>query len=174
MFGWDLIDGEMKANGFQATTVKKIFQLYVDELPIGEIINKLQRGRHRRRTSYDKWNSNMIYSILKKPEYAGLTYDSNGLLVPAIKFERIIDVKTWKKVQDTLDENYILRETHHRQGKHMFSGIITCKKCHQPFFVIPVNKKTKSGIKEYKYYYHKRKQGIKCTAKKKCLQSRIS
>ena len=109
------------------------------------------------------WSEKELWWILGRPEYVGLTYNSDRVLIKSQKYEPIIDRDVWDRAQ-TLVRNYKRAQStvQVRKASDELSGVLRCPICHQAFKYRHQHRYYKSRIDSNKVsdyqreiYYHK-------------------
>ena len=155
VYGYDKIKGDyfnLTINEAEANTVKRIFEMYVNEgygaSKISLMLN--EEGLKTKRNS--NWSQNAISRILKNELYIGRiingkeeitdfltgvrkTKDETDWLVVDRSDLAIVDLEIFEKAQETLAGRHtafnLNRERH--SNKHLFSTLIKCADCGYSF-----------------------------------------
>ena len=69
--GYDVVDGKLVVNDFEAKAVKQIFDLFENNVSLNKIAEKLNAQGFRTKT-HERFNKNSFSSILKNEKYCGL------------------------------------------------------------------------------------------------------
>lgn len=69
--GYDVVNGKLVINAFEAKAVKQIFNLFENNVSLNKIAEKLNEQGFRTKT-HERFNKNSFSSILKNEKYAGL------------------------------------------------------------------------------------------------------
>jgi DNA invertase Pin-like site-specific DNA recombinase len=109
------------------------------------------------------WSEKELWWILGRPEYVGLTHNSDRVLIKSQKYEPIIDREVWDRAQ-TLVRNYKAAQStvRVRKASDELSGVIRCPICNQTYKYRNQHRKYKSRVDPNKVsdyvrdiYYHK-------------------
>jgi site-specific DNA recombinase len=178
-FGYDIEPdafGGLAAIEEQATVVRRIFALYVDDgLSIREIARRLSDEAVPNWSGKTTWNKSSVARILKNPIYGGCGYYNkkkrtrqNGLARRdrsewiAYEMTPIVDEARYQAAQQRLAHN----KARVRRGParfYLLSGLISCTSCHRPY-PAQTNKQTlKDGTwTERVAYRHRKRTGHCC------------
>ncbi len=144
---------KLKINEAQAKVVKKVFQLYQEGYSfrkIAEVLNtegvktknygkalKVRFSQERKATT-GVWTPSQIGSILRRPFYAGLTWNFDRTeLLPANKVPAILDISRaeWRDMSNGISE---IANRRNRNGinlsHHPLSALIRCSTCNAPYY----------------------------------------
>ena len=93
--GYDYIDGELIVNDYEALQVRKIYDLYLDGLPINAILNFMKKHGYTKK--YADWSDSAIRSVLFSKIYTGVI-EWKGQVYPG-KHKPLISLEDFEKVQ---------------------------------------------------------------------------
>lgn len=101
-YGYDYEDQNLKINSDEADVVKQIYRWYLAGKSLGEIVEMLsyQNIPTKKR---GKWAKKTISAVLKNPIYCGYHRFEGG--VTKGDHSKIIDLKSYQKVQNLISEN---------------------------------------------------------------------
>lgn len=170
---------ELIINEVEAKTVIEIYDLFLQGLNLNQIAQKLNqkniptkkqgkviktvRSRDKPTLIDTGWTSQQVKKILRRPEYAGKTWNFDKTqLIDAKKVKGFLDSEKWEKVQKSIDG--ILKERNHNRRRnhyYLLSSIITCEYCGMRF-------SSHNGKSSYYYYTHE--FGIK--DRKRCVEQK--
>lgn len=147
MYGYDIIDGEIRINSEEAEIIRLIFKDYLSGIGATSIAKKLKSMKIDRPRG-GNWNSERVIEILKNEKYAGnallqkkfvVDHISKKLIrnhghIPKYYAEgthtAIIDQKTFDLAQAVLDGKRTLGISEKTlQTKYPFSSKIKCENC---------------------------------------------
>jgi DNA invertase Pin-like site-specific DNA recombinase len=141
-FGYDIADGKYIINPVQAAVIKDIFTDFLSGVPIHRITAALNARGVRTNRGNLMLHRNIVY-MLRNPVYAGKIrwapkgrnrddyYNELSAVIDG-RHEAIIDLHTWDRAQQKLDEN---RRAHAKNSKgfarhdHMLRGLVRCSSC---------------------------------------------
>jgi site-specific DNA recombinase len=145
----DLKNDKLKINTFEASVVRRIFDMYLSGMGTSKIAAALnQEGIKTKNNAI--WRSFSIRYILRNPLYAGkirwnVRINSDQYFeVPTEAVPPIISEEIFIKTQKMLD---LRRERHPRTAtsEYIFSGVARCARCGSPLF----GKRNARGVKFY-------------------------
>ena len=146
--GYDFTDGMLSINPYEASQVKRIYDLFLQ----GHNLSSIARQMEGYTTKYGPYcvGNNTIALILRNPIYAGKIKTKEGYVKGL--HEAIIDQDTFDQVQIGMLEISRSREgqvknNHH--GEYLLSGLLKCKLCGRNYVL------TTQGTKKYSYKYYK-------------------
>jgi DNA invertase Pin-like site-specific DNA recombinase len=161
--GYDIANRQLIINPVEAAIIRHIFNRYLALRSVATLKEELEKSRirsKRRTTSTGRmWGGKVlsrgtIYHLLSSPVYIGKTAHK-GALYPG-KHERIIDAETWKRTQDLLKENAVIR----RNRKNMPSGRMLHGKLATEDGVLYTPAHAAKGGRRYCYYILLRKGAV--------------
>lgn len=120
-------------NEKEAMIVKDIFSYYCDGKSLGQI-EKLLSGIPTKANSH--FTKQQVKNILSRPEYSGYTYDSSRTRIIKSKHYSsiwIISKSQSDKARMLLRDNS--KPNREPQIRNLYSGLIFCKECMQPYFL---------------------------------------
>ena len=140
----------------EAKWIRKIFQMYLDDIPVRRIAEFLEENNVRAPCGGTKWNNNTIRSILKNEKYVGdclmqkkITVDNKRHIrkvnqgeVDQVYIENghpaIIDRETWNRCLEKRKirvEKYKIRSNKEHKNKTIYTGFITCAHCGKNYYL---------------------------------------
>jgi site-specific DNA recombinase len=138
-----------------AEIIKLIYDLYEQNFNFDDICAELTSHGYKTKLR-GSWDRGTIHLILRRPEYVGLTKNTEGYLIPSTVYAPIIDRAQWDRVQAGIDA-----KIRNRQGKYFkdksydCSGIIKCERCGAPYFYHRQMSKINPRAITYQTYTHK-------------------
>lgn len=147
--GYEYQNGELIINDYEAMQVRKIYELFLDGMPIHSI-HKYIESRYQ--TKYGTWQNSGVRSCLSSVVYSGrIQWKGN---VYEGRHEAIINPDTFDKVQEELkrrSEKYADKK-HPFQRTSMLGGLLWCGNCGARYFV-KQNTSKRPGITPAQRYY---------------------
>lgn len=154
--GYDCVDGEIVVVPEQAEVARKIFDLYLHGLSLGQIKSFLESQGLKTVTGKDNWNAKTIRDMLRNEKYKGDTMlqktftddfmagkrsknigqrnryyvkDSHPAIVPAEVFDKVQEEMA--KRAKHVSKAYDLVETNGSKynGKYMLGNLLMCRVC---------------------------------------------
>lgn len=131
LYGYERSGDFAAVNENEAATVKRVFDLYLDEVPWKETRRILEaEGRHPR--SGGKWHAAQLKRMVNHDAYVtGVrTYERTAVFEPEtfrVKHPPIIDEITWAAAQERRGENRERYRGHHTRAPAMLRGLIRCQ-----------------------------------------------
>jgi hypothetical protein len=159
--GYDVKDRQLVINEIEAKSVRRVFELYLDEGNVPTLLERLVRERIRtpaRTSTKGKQSGGLwfkrghVYKLLSNPLYIGRV--SHKGTSPAGQHEAIIDRRTWDAVQSGLAKNTQGERTRRRRSEPsspLLAGLLYSE---AGYPMIPMHS-VKSG-RRYEYYVEQR------------------
>lgn len=162
----------------EAKWIRKIFQMYLDDIPVRRIAEFLEENNVRAPCGGTKWNNNTIRSILKNEKYVGdclmqkkITVDNKRHIrkvnqgeVDQVYIENghpaIIDRETWNRCLEKRKirvEKYKIRSNKEHKNKTIYTGFITCAHCGKNYYL-----KTSTHSKRKIFYCASNREVLTC------------
>ncbi len=162
----------------EAKWIRKIFQMYLDDIPVRRIAEFLEENNVRAPCGGTKWNNNTIRSILKNEKYVGdclmqkkITVDNKRHIrkvnqgeVDQVYVENghpaIIDRETWNRCLEKRKirvEKYKIRSNKEHKNKTIYTGFITCAHCGKNYYL-----KTSTHSKRKIFYCASNREVLTC------------
>ncbi len=154
----------------EAEVVKLIYKMYEDGKSFTDITRflnestnykpkktgwKYKSGPKKGQVQTPKFDANTISKILHRPEYIGKTKDTKGNLIPSIYPAIIIDELAWFRIQESIDQNTLLRVRKHiHVAQNLVSGLVRCPRCGAGYFFHKTTMRHGKDV-EYNTYMHK-------------------
>jgi site-specific DNA recombinase len=138
-----------------AEIIKLIYDLYEQNFNFDDICAELTSRGYKTKLR-GTWDRGTIHLILRRPEYVGLTKNTEGDLIPSTVYAPIIDRAQWDRVQAGIDS-----KIRNRQGKYFkdksydCSGIVKCERCGAAYFYHRQMSKINPREITYQTYTHK-------------------
>lgn len=146
--GYDYVDGELIINEYEAMQVRKIYELYIDGMPIYSIY-KYMRDRYQ--TKYSSWKDSSVRSCINSAIYNG-KISWKGEIYQG-RHEAIIDDVTFAaaraKDRDRLNLNF---PKHPFQRTTLLGGLVWCGHCGARYYC-KQNTSKRPGITPAQKYY---------------------
>ncbi len=140
--GYKVMDKKLVIDECQAATVKLIYDLYVKDYGIMDIIHELNKRHLKTRKNAD-FNRSSITKILTNTKYIGhYKWHNIDIVCPAI-----LDKYLFNSVQDTLKLNH--RTCNRRKQSFPLTGKLYCGKCGG---LLKSDAGTSKTGKQYQYY----------------------
>ncbi len=127
----------------EAEQIRKAYEWCEEGIPYTEIIKRMNEMREKCDVRFEIKKDNYIgkprissptlMRILKRPEYTGLTYNSQGGKVEWKGGTAIISRALWDKVQDIVTPKR--KGGKHKQGNYALSGLLKCGYCGRNLFI---------------------------------------
>lgn len=119
--GYDLVDGRLIVNKYEAVQIKKIFDLYKKhgQNKTAKIMNK-----NGYKTKYGKWHGPSIKRIVNNPIYTGKIIYRNNIYKG--EHDPIISEEDFKKIQEIINERTTNKV---RKSKYLLGGLLWCGHC---------------------------------------------
>jgi site-specific DNA recombinase len=108
--GYDCVDDEIVIVPEQAKVVRKIFDLYLQGLSLGQIKSYLESQGIITVTGKDDWNAKIIRDMLKNEKYKGETM-----------------------LQKTFTEDFMTGKKSKNIGKYLLGNLLVCGDCGAPY-----------------------------------------
>lgn len=162
--GYDIENRQLIINPQEADTVRHIFNRYLALRSVTTLQEELEkskiRSKHRISSTGRVWGGKVlsrgtIYHLLSSPVYIGKTAHKGVLYVGQHK--SIIDAETWKRTQDLLKENGIIR----RNRKNLPSGRMLHGKLATESGILYTPTHAAKGGRRYFYYTLTRKEACR-------------
>lgn len=123
-YGYRVEEKKLVPDEIEARVVKRVFELYADNMPMADIIDKLNEEGYKPRKG-TKFVTNSFYRVLRSRKYLG-EYELDGIDYPDI-YPKIIEEELFNKVQERLKMNRTYKQrsetvTYQLQGK-VFCGM---------------------------------------------------
>ena len=162
----------------EAKWIRKIFQMYLDDIPVRRIAEFLEENNVRAPCGGTKWNNNTIRSILKNEKYVGdclmqkkITVDNKRHIrkvnqgeVDQVYIENghpaIIDRETWNRCLEKRKirvDKYKIRSNKEHKNKTIYTGFITCAHCGKNYYL-----KTSTHSKRKIFYCASNREVLTC------------
>jgi hypothetical protein len=164
--GYDIDNRQLIINPQEADTVRRIFNRYLELRSVTTLQEELEksktRSKHRISSTGRVWGGKVlsrgtIYHLLSSPVYIGKTAHKGVLY--AGQHKSIIDAETWKRTQDLLKENGVIR----RNRKNLPSGRMLHGKLATESGILYTPTHAAKGGRRYFYYTLTRREA--CRAK---------
>ena len=160
-------DKKFEIDEATAPTVKLIFSMYADGVPLTQIVKKL--NEQGLRTAKGKpFTNNSLHTILKNEKYIGIYNNAGRRVVGGVP--RIIDDELWKKVQEMLKVNKRAPAKTWARTDYLLSDKLFCGKCGALMF--GESGTSKNGTR-HNYYICSNKKRFKTCDKKAARQADI-
>ncbi|WP_432408450.1 recombinase family protein [Wukongibacter sp. M2B1] len=119
--GYDLIDGKLIINEFEAIQIRKAFDLYRNhgQNKTAEILNEMGY-----KTKYGNWKGRSISRILSNPIYIGMVHYKDDIFRGNHK--AIISEKEFNNIQEIIKSRSRPRRTN---SKYLLGGLMWCGYC---------------------------------------------
>ncbi|MBN6186448.1 recombinase family protein [Aneurinibacillus sp. BA2021] len=137
-FGYDIVDGELKVNAYEAELVKQIFEMY-QEKGMSGIVWHLNRSGIKKRNFI--WNKRAVQYLLSNPVYigkirwnyqkAGGKVRSGEEIITDGSHEAIISEELFEKTQELMNQRYRIGKP--ATSDYIFSGVLRCNRCGYSF-----------------------------------------
>jgi site-specific DNA recombinase len=159
--GYDVKDRQLVINEAEATSVRKVFELYLDEGNVPALLERLTQERIRTpvrtsakgKESGGRWfTRGHVYKLLSNPLYIGRVAHK-GTSHPG-QHQSIVDTKIWEAVQSRLAKNTQGERTRRRRSESsspLLAGLLYSEAGNP---MIPMHS-VKSG-RRYNYYVEQR------------------
>ena len=142
VYGYDLKyspDGskEWIVNEKEKEAVIEIYKWFRDGLSTTKITDRLnesgyepKRPKRKRQRRVAEWEPSAVHRILKRIEYTGMTYNSNGEIIPH-KFytNEFVTLEYWEKTQAIWKQRSAEQAVRGRPPLHPMSNLIKCSRC---------------------------------------------
>lgn len=144
--GYDLVDGELEVNKYEAMQIQELFRLF--NLRISQRrVSKMLHNKGYATKSGGSWaGKHYLRPILENKHYIGkVSYKDewyDGIHEP------IIDVETFEKAQQILAERDAEVNSREPKINSTVAGLVRCGQCDNKYF----HRLAKSGNKEWGYY----------------------
>lgn len=144
--GYDLVDGELEVNKYEAMQIQELFRLF--NLRISQRrVSKMLHNKGYTTKSGGSWEGkHYLRPILENKHYIGqVSYKDewyDGIHEP------IIDVETFEKAQQILAERDVEANSREPKINSTVAGLVRCGHCDNKYF----HRLAKSGNKEWGYY----------------------
>lgn len=163
-------------NEIEADIVRFIFDAYAAGKKYPYIIGECKRRGYKTKRGRD-FGYNSLHDLLRNKKYIGIyTYgrvrgsrnmprNSHRNSSDVVEIENglpaIIDMDTWSRVQDRMDEKSNARGSLHAKVTYLLSGLIVCGKCGKRLVGNNYRKLVKNGSRNmHRYYRCKECKGI--------------
>ncbi|WP_432663768.1 recombinase family protein [Wukongibacter baidiensis] len=119
--GYDLIDGQLIVNEFEALQIRKVFELYKNhgQNKTAQILNKMGY-----KTKYGDWKGKSIGRIVSNPIYIGMVHYKDEIFQG--KHEPIITEDKFSMIQKVVNSRSKPRVT---RSKYLLGGLLWCGYC---------------------------------------------
>ena len=149
--GYDLIQGELIINAFEALQVKEMFELASQDISSYKIADTFNEKGYN--TRYGNWESQTIRRALRSKYYLGYTqYNGEwhkGTHDPIITQELYDEVQT---ILDTRSEHYYNNRGHGNVNSYL-GGYLYCSHCGGKYSKISTKRKKAAGDGFYEYEF---------------------
>lgn len=145
-YGYDMVNGELEINEYEAMQVKEIFRLFNLRIPQRRISKTLEKKGYTSKNGVSWEGKHYLRSMLENKHYIGMVsykdewYD--GIHTP------IIDKETFDKAQQILAEQDAEADAREPRVNTYIAGMVHCGHCDNKYF----HRLTRSGSKEWGYY----------------------
>jgi site-specific DNA recombinase len=153
--GYDYIDGELIVNDYEALQVRKIYDLYLDGLPINAILNFMKKHGYTKK--YADWSDSAIRSVLFSKIYTGVI-EWKGQVYPG-KHKPLISLEDFEKVQKLRKQRALATPKNNRnpfKRTTLLGGLIWCGNCGARYYAkqntVKRGKTTDPNKKALQYY----------------------
>ena len=198
------VPGELK-------TVRFIYDEYLAGTTVLEITRKLNRdktthvpwvtshpnpGNEKRKDDWDGWGSKLVSSILQRPYYTGLQYNTDGALIESKVFPQppnsTISREEFYKVQASFKARTLKEKLYQENGLgtqrttykgkakeepilHILSGLVKCGACRKNLYINTVQNQFYGGGEDERITstYYICNQGLYNADATNCNQARI-
>lgn len=165
VYGYDVLEGELRINQQEAEVVREIFSLYLEGLGYQRIMKQLNNKDIPTKKG-SKWNLQQVRRTLTNPIYIGQkSYNKiidkelnprknpneDSIIVSQNSHPPIIDVEDFELVQRMIAENDPRRKK--RKDVHLLSGIVKCPYCGVGMITKKSSGKKVNGVAKYIGYY---------------------
>lgn len=145
-----------------APTVKMIFEMYANGMPLADVIRTVN-NKGLRTLRGNKFDKNSFKRLLKNEKYIGVYKYKDDILVEG-GIPAIIDKETFERVQEMLKKNQTARPAKGKKADFLLTDKIFCGRCGEP--MIGESGVGKTG-KVYYYYTCTDRKNKKQACKKK-------
>jgi len=158
VLGYDTVDGKLVINEKEATTVRRIFDLYLKGNGYSDIC-RILREENKTTKNNCQFQINSIKRILKNPIYAGyITYNKSTKIINKVikndnfictpgSHDKIIPESTFQKVQEIMDSK---KQSYCNHNSYILTPVLKCPYCGGKMTGHTGNRK-KDGS-HYRYY----------------------
>ena len=134
-FGYEVVEKKLSINKFECEWVKKVFNWYLNGVPVKEIKIKLMKNGIKTRRGNSKWSLGSIRSVLKNTHYLGYfdyTDKEMGLTVKG-EAPAFIDKTVWDGCQNKRKVNFERRGQRNRTKRfYLLRDFLYCEHCGKP------------------------------------------
>ncbi len=157
--GYDVVDKRLVVNETEATTVNRLFELYLEQKTVRRLkeegdrlglVTKRRRDRYGMVTGGKPFTRGNLYELLSNPIYIGMVRHKEKAY-PG-QHRAIVDQATWDAIQQLLSGNAATRS--HRSNNR--SPFLLTRKVYDETGDILVQAQTAKSNKRYRYYISKR------------------
>lgn len=158
--GYDCVDGEIVIVPEQAEVVRKIFDLYLQGLSLGQIKSSLESQGIKTVTGKDDWNTKTIRDMLTNEKYKGDTIlqktftedfmtgkksknigqrnryyvrDSHPAIVSAEVFDKVQEEMAKRSRVISNEDGTVESSTNKYNGKYLLGNLLVCGDCGASF-----------------------------------------
>ncbi len=158
--GYDCVDGEIVIVPEQAEVVRKIFDLYLQGLSLGQITSYLESQGIKTVTCKDDWNAKTIQSMLTNEKYKGDTMlqktftedfmtgkksknmgqrnkyyvkDSHPAIIPAEVFDKVQEEMAKRTRLVSKGDSSVEARGSKYNGKYLLGNLLVCGDCGASF-----------------------------------------
>ncbi|WP_084331139.1 recombinase family protein [Ruminiclostridium cellobioparum] len=144
--GYDIVDKKYVINDYEASIVKKIFDMYAGGATYGKILSELKSKGFKTKFNAD-FGKNSLYSILENKKYIGIMEYNKA--IPRVPGRRnghktkpedqiitveniippIIDLNTWKLTSARKIDNKHSRAQFKAIDTYLLTGLVCCETC---------------------------------------------
>ena len=153
--GYDYVDGNLVVNEYEAMQVKKIYDLYLDGLPINAIKNYMNKHGYTKQST--AWTDTSVRSVLFSRVYTGVI-EWKGNIYPG-KHKALVSLADFEKVQKMRHQRALSTPEQNKnpfKRTSLLGGLIWCGNCGARYYskqnTVKKNKTTDPNKKPLKYY----------------------
>ena len=145
-YGYDMVDGELEINEYEAMQVKEMFRLFNLRLPMRRVAKMMHEKGYTSKNGITWEGKHYLRDMLENKHYIGMVSYKDEWY-PGIH-TAIIDDETFEKAQQILEERDREVEAREPRINSIIAGMVNCGHCDNKYF----HRLTKSGAKEWGYY----------------------